>query len=578
MERRLSAILAADVVGYSALMERDGAGTFDRLRTIRVKLLEPEIAAHRGRIFKLMGDGLLIEFGSVLDAVECAVALQRGMAIASRDFHEGDRFEMRIGVSLGEVIVEGEDLYGDEVNVAARLQELAEPGGICISNKVANEVRKRLDLGLQSLGEKRLKNISEPIGAYYIDFEHPAGKPARLGTSNISNKPSVAILPFTSFGFDDDYFPDGLVDDIITALSKNSALCVVAKHSSFAYKGKATDIRQVARDLGVGYVLEGSIRKADGRYRITGQLLSGVSGVHIWAEKFEGGLTDIFDLQDRLTDSIVGAIIPSVQRAEIERARLKRPESLDAYDFYLRALPHAFANTPRDTDQAITHLAEAVRLDPDYAVVHAYLAWCYEQRFLRGGYHPPDRECALWHANLALDQGRDDPQVLSIAGFVYSTITHDNDTAMRALERALELNPDSAIANNFGAMVAMFCEHFDRSCQYACRALELSPLDPLNYHAHLALSWVCFFRREYKQAIHWSETALRSNPAFTILHATMIASQVNADHLQSALTSAKRLLDVAPTWTISGFTQMRVVRSELMDQFAFALRQVNLPE
>lgn len=577
MERRLSAILAADVVGYSALMERDETGTFNRLRSTRIDLFEPEIASHHGRIFKLMGDGLLAEFGSVLDAVECAVALQRGMTAVCRGLREDERFEVRIGISLGEVIVEGEDRYGDEVNVAARLQELAEPGGICISSKVANEVRKRLDIGLQWLGERRLKNISEPIGTYCVESDHP-GNRSTLGAPNTSCKPSVAVLPFTSIGFDGGYFSDGLVDDIITALSKNSSLFVVAKNSSFTYKGKVVDIRKIARELGVRYVLEGSIRKANDRLRITGQLLSGDSGTHIWAEKFEGGLEGVFDLQDRLTDSIVGAIIPSVQRAEIERARLKRPENLDAYDFYLRALPHAFANTPRDTDQAITHLAEAVRLDPDYAVAHAYAAWCYEQRFLRGGYHAADRTSALQHANAALDQGRDDPQALSIAGFVYSTITHDNDKAMRALERALQLNPNSAIANNFGAMVATFCERFDCAVQYAHRAIQLSPFDPLNYHAQLALSWVYFFRKRYEDAIHWSETALQSNPSFTILHATLIASQVNADHPQAALLSAKRLLEIAPNWTIGDFTQMQVVRSELMEEFASALRHVDLPE
>jgi len=507
--------------------------------------------------------------------VRCRIAAQNDLC---GDLREDERFEIRIGISLGEVIVEGEDRYGDEVNVAARLQELAEPGGICISSKVANEVRKRLDIGLQWLGEKRLKNISEPIGAYYVDVDQLTDRPAQLGISNTTCKPSIAVLPFTSIGFDEDYFSDGLVDDIITALSKNSSLFVVAKNSSFTYKGQVIDIRKVARELGVRYVLEGSIRKANDRLRITGQLVSGVSATHIWADKFEGGLEDIFDLQDRLTDSIVGAIIPSVQRAEIERARLKRPESLDAYDFYLRALPHAFANTPTDTDQAILHLAEAVRLDPDYAVAHAYSAWCYEQRFLRGGYHTADRERALFHANVALNQVHDDPQALSIAGFVYSTITHDNDTAMRALERALEFNSNSAIANNFAAMVAMFCEHFDRAVEYAHRAIQLSPFDPLNYHAHLALSWVCFFRAEYKEAIYWSETALRSNAGFTILHATLIASQVNAGHLQSALASARRLLDIAPTWTIGGFAQMRVVRPELMDQFSSALRQSGLPE
>ncbi len=353
MERKLAAILAADVVGYSALMERDEAGTFDRLQAGRKELFEPEIEKRHGRIFKLMGDGLLAEFGSVVNAVECAVSLQRGLAERNANVAENERIEVRIGVNLGEVIIEGEDCYGEGVNIAARLEQLAEPGGICISGKVAREVEKKLAFTFESMGEQQVKNIAEPVRAYRVIIGGSA-PPMLAKPLALPSKPSVAVLAFTNMSGDpeQEYFADGLVEDLITSLSKMPGIFVIARNSTFAYKGKAADIRQVAKELGVRYVLEGSVRKAANRLRITGQLVEGTDATHVWADKFEGAIEDIFDLQDRLTESIVGAIEPSIRRAEIERARRKRPDNLDAYDLYLRALPHAYANTPANTDEA----------------------------------------------------------------------------------------------------------------------------------------------------------------------------------------------------------------------------------
>ena len=341
MERKLAAILAADVVGYSALMERDEKGTFARLKAHRTKLLEPEIKKHHGRVFKLMGDGLLAEFGSVVDAVECAVAVQKEMAKRNDGAGPDERIDLRIGVNLGDVIVEGDDIHGEGVNIAARLEALAKPGGICISAKVHDEVRGKLDCTFEDMGEQSVKNIARPIRAYRLRLGTAAESASAARPSlSLPDKPSIAVLPFQNMSGDpeQEYFADGMVEEIITALSRIRWLFVIARNSSFTYKGRAVDVKQVGREFGVRYVLEGSVRKSGNRVRITGQLIDTSIGVHLWAERFDGGLEDIFDLQDQVTASVVGAIAPRLEQAEIERAQRKPTESLDAYDYYLRGM------------------------------------------------------------------------------------------------------------------------------------------------------------------------------------------------------------------------------------------------
>ncbi|MER9202623.1 hypothetical protein NKH74_26070 [Mesorhizobium sp. M0933] len=580
MERRLAAILAADVVGYSALMESDEAGTFERLRAIRTELFEPKIAERHGRIFKLMGDGLLAEFSSVVDAVECAVALQSSLVERNADSVANDRIEVRIGINLGEVIVEGEDRYGDGVNIAARLQQLAEPGGIYISGKVAREVERKLPFGFESMGEQHVKNIAEPLPVYRVLRQRFVADMQQLRSPSLPNKPSIAVLPFTNMSGDpeQEYFTDGLVEDLITGLSKIPGLFVIARNSTFAYKGRTLDIRQVARELGVRYVMEGSVRRAADRLRITAQLIEGQDATHVWADKFEGAAEDVFDLQDRLTESIVGTLEPTLRRAEIDRARRKRPDSLDAYDLFLRALPHAYANTPADTNEALRLLNEVLSLDPNYASAHGYAAWGYEQRFLRGGFHPEDRAAALKHANIAMAIGADDPQALSMGAFVHATITHDYARAISALDRALKLNRNLALAYGFSAMVHMYSETYERACDHAFKALRLSPFDPLNYHSYLALAWVHLFTGRYDDAVNYSTLAIQVAPGFSVLYASLVAAYVNLDRLDAARAAASRLLEVAPGWTNSAFVRMSVVRPELMEMLASALRKAGLPE
>jgi adenylate cyclase len=376
VERKLAAILAADVVRYSRLMEADEAGTFDRLRAHRKELFEPEIAKHHGRIFKLMGDGLLAEFGSVVDAVECAVAVQRGLAERNADMTADQRIEMRIGINLGDVIVEGEDRHGEGVNIAARLQELAEPGGIAVSQTVVNHVGNKAALQFAPFGEQHVKNISRPVRVFRVRLDG-VGE-ARTPVLALPDKPSIAVLPFVNMSGDpeQEYFSDGITEDVISALARIHWLFVIARNSSFTYKGKALDVRQVSRELGVRYLIEGSVRKAGDRIRIASQLIDANTGTHIWADHLDGTLGDIFDLQDRITASIVGAIEPKLRHAEIARARSKPTESVDAYDLFLRAVALNTTRKQDDNKEALRLLYRATEIDKHYGAAYALAGYC----------------------------------------------------------------------------------------------------------------------------------------------------------------------------------------------------------
>ena len=358
--RKLVAILAADVVGFSRLTGADEDRTLARLRALRSDLIDPTIAVHNGRVVKRTGDGALVEFRSVVDAVRCAIEVQNAMIERNAGLPPERRIEFRIGIHLGDVVEESDgDLMGDGVNIASRLESVAAPGAICLSEDAYRQVKARLDLSVSDLGQTQLKNIAEPLRLYSLAVGVPAKtKPVTQGESvppiapaaapSLPDKPSIAVLPFTNMSGDpeQEYFVDGMVEDIITALSRFNQLFVIARNSTFTYKGRAVDVRQVAKELGVRYVLEGGVRKSGSRLRITGQLIDAATGAHLWADRFDGGLDDVFDLQDKVTASVVGAIEPTMRKAEIERARRKPVENLDAYDLYLRALSHLYAMRP----------------------------------------------------------------------------------------------------------------------------------------------------------------------------------------------------------------------------------------
>ena len=387
--RKLAAILVADVVGYSRLAGADEDRTLSRLRGLRSDLIDPAIDAHHGRVVKRTGDGILIEFRSVVDAVRCAIEVQNGLVERNAGLPPERRIEFRVGIHLGDVVEEADgDLMGDGVNIAARLEGIAAPGSICLSEDAYRQVKARLDLTVIDLGPTQLKNIAELVRVYSLQVGLPAqAKPAAPAAPDQSwpalalpDKPSIAVLPFQNMSGDpeQEYFVDGMVEDIITGLSRIKWLFVIARNSSFTYKGKAVDVRQVGRELGVRYVLEGGVRKAGNRMRITAQLIEAETRAHLWADRFDGALEDVFDLQDRITDSVVGIVEPSLRQSEIERSRRKRPENLDAYDLYLRALPNVTLMTAEGAGIGARLLDDALTLDPNYAAAHAHLAWCHE--------------------------------------------------------------------------------------------------------------------------------------------------------------------------------------------------------
>jgi adenylate cyclase len=366
--RRLAAILAADVAGYSRLMGADEEGTLELLKALRRELLDPKIAEHCGRIVKTTGGGLLVEFASVVDAVRCAVEVQRAMANRNAGAPAEKRIEFRFGIHQGDILVEDGDIFGDGVNLAARLEGLAEPGGICVSGRVRADAAGKVDVAFDDLGEQSLKNIARPVRVYRVRLGEAPETNTPAAALALPDKPSIAVLPFANMSGDpeQEYFADGMVEEIITALSRIRWLFVIARNSSFTYKGRAVDVKQVGRELVVRYVLEGSVRKGGNRVRITAQLIDATSGAHLWADRFDGLLEDVFELQDKVAISVAGVIEPTLRQSEIERARRKRPDSLDAYDLYLRALPCAVAAMPEDADKALPLLGKAIELEPDF--------------------------------------------------------------------------------------------------------------------------------------------------------------------------------------------------------------------
>jgi adenylate cyclase len=601
MERKLAVILAADVAGYSALMEADEAGTFERLRSRRRDLLEPEISKHHGRIFKLMGDGLLAEFGSVVDAVECAVTLQRGMMERNTSVSEENRIEIRIGINLGEVIVEGDDRYGEGVNVAARLQELADPGGICVSSKVSKEVEKKLAFSFESMGEQRVKNITEPIACYRVSLRlHPTEtllssndrQASKAATTEeaialaLPDKPSIAVLPFQNMSGDpeQEYFTDGMVEEIITALSRIRWLFVIARNSSFTYKGRAVDVKQVGRELGVRYVLEGSVRKAGNRVRITGQLVDAATAAHLWAERFEGSLENVFDLQDQVTTSVIGAIAPKLQQAEIERAKRKPTDSLDAYDYYLRGLAsfYTIASTRKDAvSEALPLFDRAIELDPEFASAHGMAAWCHVLRRDYGWASDGAREIAEAErlGRRAARLGKDDPIALFTGGFALAHVADHLDVGAGLIDRALALDPNLSAAWLLSGWVRLWQGKPGAAIEHIEQAIRLSPQDPLMFIMQNGIALAHFLACRYDDASAWSERALRSYPDFLPALRVAAASHACAGRLFAAQKVMARIRQIDPKLQVANLADVVPFRADKdIARFIEALRLAGLPD
>ena len=578
--RRLAAILAADVAGYSRLMGADEEGTLERLKALRRELLDPKIAEHHGRIVKTTGDGLLVEFASVVDALRSAVEAQREMAGRNTGVPPDNRIELRIGINVGDIIVEDGDIFGDGVNVAARLEALAEPGGICVSARVQEDAVGKLDFAFDDIGEQGLKNIARPVRAYRVVTATRLATPGVSSGPPLPDKPSIAVLPFANLSGDpeQEYFADGMVEEIITALSRIRWLFVIARNSSFTYKGRAIDVKQVGRELGVRYLLEGSVRKAGGRVRITAQLLEAESGAHLWADRFEGSLEDVFDLQDRIAFGVAGVIEPTLRHAEIERARRKRPDNLEAYDLYLRALPFAFIGMPETAQKALDLLDKAVAIEPEYGAAHGFIAFCHENRYLRGGLATEERLAALSHARIALATGGDDATALALAAFIVGIFEHDYETALNAFDKAFSLNPSSALAFGLSSIIRAWNGDSATAIEHAELALRLSPFDPMSFNAYNGLACAQFFAGRCDEAASAASMATQANPRFSIPWILRAAALAQAGRIADAKASAQRVLDLQPSFTVSSFLAGNFTSEERLAMLGDGLRQAGLPE
>ena len=581
LEHRLAAILAADVVGYSRLMAEDEADTLLRLKRHLSELIEPTIAAHHGRLFKMTGDGLLVQFASAIDALRCAVAWQIAMMDRDSDLSTDRRVQFRIGINLGDVIIDDADVLGDGVNVAARLEALAEPGGIMVSASLYEQVRGKLDTGFLDRGEQQLKNIPRPVRTYQVRLGPALGRARTAPT--LPDKPSIAVLPFQNMSGDpeQEYFADGVVEEIITALSRMRWLFVIARNSSFTYKGRAVDVKQVGRELGVRYLLEGSVRKAGSRVRITGQLIDSATGAHLWADRFEGGLEDIFDLQDQVTASVVGAIAPKLEQAEIERSRRKPTESLDAYDFYLRGMAAFNQWTPQANVEALSMFQRAIELDPQFASAYGFAVRCYSQRKANGWPSDRSRDAieAATLAQRAIEFGKDDAVALALAGIGLVWVVGDSDHGASLIDRALALNPNWAWAWLFGGWAKMWLGEPEVAIERLARAMRLSPQDSQMFGMQAATAFAHFFAGRYLEAASWAERALREQSNYFLavsIYAASCALAGRDDDARSAMASLRRL---DPNLRVSNLNDVFPIRrSGDSARFAGALRKAGLPE
>jgi TolB-like protein/class 3 adenylate cyclase/Tfp pilus assembly protein PilF len=582
-QRRLAAILALDVVGYSRLMGRDESGTLARLREHRSQRLEPTLARHGGRLVKLTGDGALAEFPSAVDALDAAIEFQQAMAGANREQPEETQIVFRAGLHLGDLIVEGDDLYGDGVNVAARLEAQAPAGGIVISGNVHDAVAGRLKATFDDLGALALKNIERPVQAFAVKWQPqdwPAAPSAPVANAPLAlpEKPSIAVLPFQNLSGDpeQEYFADGMVEDIITALSRFKSLFVIARNSSFTYKGQAVDIKQVGRDLGVRYVLEGSVRKAGSRVRITGQLIEANTGRHLWADKFDGALEDVFGLQDQVTSSVVGLIAPEVEKAEIERAIHKPTDRLDSYDFFLRGTALVNKGQLREARGFFTRAFER---DPEYGAAYAMAAWTFqfEQRTSGMPLAAEAHADALRLAHLAAKVGSDDAFALARAAHVLTYLGHEYDRGMSMVERAVALNPNLAVAWYSRGWVALMCDEAEQSIQSFDRMIRLSPLDQSRVLAWNGSSFAFFILGRYEDGC---ASAMKSIQFVQDAHtlSAYIANTIRAGRAAEAREVAAQLLRIQPDFSALHAQEAFPVRSsDTRDRIIAALREAGLP-
>jgi TolB-like protein len=580
VQRRLTAILAAD---YSRLMGLDEAGTARTLHEHRA-VVDPIVARYDGRIVKTTGDGVLLEFPSIVAAVDCAVAVQNLMRERNWDVPEARRMLFRIGINLGDVLIDGDDILGDGVNIAARLEGIAEPGGICVSDDVYRQVSGKLDVSFEDMGNQQLKNIARPVHAYRARIVDVPASGTSASLLPLPDKPSIAVLPFENMSGDpeQEYFADGMAEDIITALSRFKALFVIARNSSFTYKGRAVDVKQVGRELGVRYVLEGSVRKAANRVRITGQLVDAVTGAHLWADRFDGGLGDIFDLQDQVTESVVGAIAPAVEQAEIERAKRKPTESLDAYALYLRGLAMLYQFASRQAnEEALRLFNSAIELDPDFASAYGRAASCYAYARGSGWISDTANEIAevTRLAQRAVELGKDDAIAITASGWALAYVVHDLGGAAALIDRALALNSNLAEAWYCGGWIKNWLGEPEPAIERFARAMRLSPLDPRVMGMRNGIAHAHFFLGRYDEAASWAAMALQDKPDFRPGLRIAAASNAMAGRPEQAHKAVARLRQLNPALRVSSLKDvLGPYRHADLSRYEQGLLRAGLPE
>ena len=570
-KRFLATILFTDIVGSTDLAVRLGDSSWQQLLAAHHAAVRRELRRFRGREVDTAGDGFFATFDQPAEAVRAAEAIVAAVAELG--------ISIRAGLHVGEAEAAGEKIGGIAVHTASRVMSAAGAGEVWVSGTlrdlVAGSGLEFDDRGLQELkgvpGEWRLWVLARDAS------DSPDARPSLP----LPDKPSIAVLPFTNLSGDpeQDYFADGIVEDIIIGLSRIKWIFVIARNSSFAYRGKTMDVKQVGRELGVRYLLEGSVRRAGNRVRITAQLIDTETGAHIWADHYDRALDDIFAVQDELTISVVGVIEPTLRKAEIERARRKRPDSLDAYDLYLRALPFAFTAMPQDADTALTLLEQAIELQPDYAAAHATIAWCHEQRYLRGGLDEDVKQAALRHARAAIAVGGDDAAALATAGFVVAVVEYDYETATAAFDRSFALSSSSALALGFSSIVRAWQGDDAMAVDHAERAIRLSPFDPLLYVPYIGLAYAHFAAGRFEEAAAAAVRATQSNPKFSMPYVLQAAALASLGRSEEARVLADGLREAEPGLTIStAIRSARFADPEKNAELGNTLLRAGLPE
>ncbi|WP_371930110.1 adenylate/guanylate cyclase domain-containing protein [Bradyrhizobium sp. CCGUVB1N3] len=578
--------MAADVAGYSRLMHKDEEATHTKLAALLADGVAPAITEHGGRIVKNTGDGFLAEFPSAVEAVRAALQFQTRTKELTIGEAEDRRIAFRVGVNIGDVIVEAHDIFGDGVNIAARLESIAEPGGICISSFAYDQVRGKVAVEFVDLGEQNLKNIDRPVRIYAArlkDGAVSAPAPEARKPLPLPEKPSIAVLPFENMLGDpeQEYFTDGMVEDIITALSRFKSLFVIARNSSFTYKDKAVEIKQVGRELGVRYVLEGSVRKTGGKIRISGQLIEAATGAHLWADRFDGPLDDIFALQDKVTSNVVAAIEPRLVQAEIDRSERKPTENLDAVDLYYRALHSHRRVTRQGYEDALRLARQAISLDPNFAAAYGLALDCYIGQEELGWITNDDVAAeGKQYALRAIEVGADDAFALARAANFFGRNLGDTRTADVIVDQAIAVNPNLSVAWRMRGWISAYLGQHEAAIEQFQHAMRLNPLDPEIYLVESGLAFANFFLRRFEVAVSWVTKALARQKNYVPAIAIAMASYAMLGRIPDAQMLVARRREAGFVWTISGSRKRvsKMFRQEDIELYIEACRIAGVPE